>query len=131
MTMNAGGAVDIDMIVEQGVDWPGITVPILDKLGAPFDPSGCSAHGEIRVRRSDDALFIWSSTPAAGQGTITLSPAGVSWSLLAVHSLLWSFTDARYEIKIHNPAGPVGDRDIRVAQGAVSLDLQLDPTALP
>lgn len=122
-------AVQVDLLIEQGADWPGISVPMLDKLNAPFTVTGCTAHGQIKGHRNDTVpIFTWSSTPAAGEGLITLVGTSVAWRLLAAESELWTFTRAEYQIELHNPAGPVGDQTIRVAQGAVLLDLELDRT---
>lgn len=132
MTANTGGAVEIDLLVEAGADWPGIRVPLYDATGAAFDPSSCLAHGEIKAYPSDvEALFTWSSDPGPGQGAIACEPAGVRWWLLGADTSGWTWTEAHYEIKLFNPNAPEGDRDIRVAQGAVLIDPQLDRTPLP
>ena len=132
MTANTGGAVEIDMLVEAGADWPGIRVPMYDKAGGAFDPTGCLAHGEIKHHPADAvAIFTWSSTPTGGQGAIVCEPAGVRWYVLGEESAGWTWTEASYEIKLFNPNAPEGDRDIRVAQGAVLIDPQLDRTPLP
>lgn len=120
-------AVHFDMQVEQGADWAGVAVPIFLANGDPMDVTGCSAKGQIKLHRSDPApIFSWSNTPGAGVGLITLSGHSVSWRLLGAESSAWDFATAEYQIELHNPAAPVGDRDIRVAQGAVILDAELD-----
>lgn len=128
---NTGGAQEAPMLVEQGSDWPGYRVPMFTRTGAPFDPAACVAHGEIKARVPDEqVIFTWSSSPGPGEGSIELAGA-VVWRLLAEHTADWSWTEGRYEINIYNPNGPEGDRHIRVAQGPVLVDPQLDRTPLP
>lgn len=119
-------AVRFDMQVEQGSDWAGVSVPMFQSDGQPLDVTGCSAKGQIKLLRSDALpVFSWSSTPGAGVGLITLTGHSVSWRLLGSESAAWAFSLAEYQIELHNPAAPVGDRDIRVAQGAVIVDAEL------
>lgn len=122
-------AVRVDLSIEQGADWAGVSVPILDANNTPFDVSNCTAHGQIKLLPGDpSAVFTWSNTPTAGQGKITLSGTNVSWRVLGTESEPWTFTIAQYQIELTNPSAPIGDRVIRVAQGKVLLDPDLDRT---
>jgi hypothetical protein len=120
-------AVHVDLTIEQGSDWAGISVPMLDAADAPFTVTSCTAHGQIKLRRGDSAaIFTWSSDPDPGEGLITLSGTSVRWRVLASESDPWTFSTAEYQIELHDPNASVGNQQIRVAQGQVLLDATLD-----
>jgi hypothetical protein len=115
-------AVEVDLHIEQGADWPGIAFPILDDTNEPVDLSGCSALGQIRkTARDPEVLFAWSTAPVFGGGVVVFTGNLVAISVLGTSSTLWTFTAARYDLELHNPNAPLGQRDIRVASGAVYL----------
>jgi hypothetical protein len=115
-------AVEVDLHIEQGADWPGIAFPILDDNNEPVDLSGCSALGQIRkTARDPEVLFAWSTAPVFGGGVVVFNGNLVAISVLGTSSTLWTFTAARYDLELHNPNAPLGQRDIRVASGAVYL----------
>jgi hypothetical protein len=120
-------AVHVDLTIEQGSDWAGISVPMLDSADAPFDVTACSAHGQIKLRRGDaQTVFTWSDDPDPGEGLITLTGTSVAWRVLASESDPWTFSTAEYQIELHDPNASVGNQQIRVAQGRVLLDATLD-----
>jgi len=115
-------AVEVDLHIEQGADWPGIAFPILDDNNEPVDLTGCSALGQIRKTARDPVvLFSWASFPPSGQGLVVMTGNLVAITVLGTASSLWTFTSARYDLELHNPNAPIGQRDIRVASGAVYL----------
>lgn len=119
-------AVHVDLTIEQGSDWPGLAFPIFDIDGSPYDLSGCTARGQIRrVRNSDPAFFTWSTSPATGEGLITLAGNTLTIRVLGVESAAWTWTSGRFDIYLTNPAAPVGQRIFRIADGAVYLDLEV------
>lgn len=116
-------AVVVDITIEQGVDWPGIGFPIFDAQNEPFDLSGCTARGQIRLtRQGDAALFTWSTDPGTDEGLIAFQDNLVIISMTAEQSRGLAFGRAVYDIKLTNPDGPPGQRDLRVARGVVTLD---------
>lgn len=111
-----------DLHIEQGADWPGVGFPIFDANGTPFDVTGCTAQGEIRLApRAAPVLFTWDSTVDEDTGLIVLTSNLVIISTTAAQSSLWTFRTARYDVELHNPDGPPGQRDIRVAEGSVTV----------
>jgi hypothetical protein len=119
-------AVQVDLTIEQGSDWPGLAFPIFDSEGAPYDLTGCTARGQIRAAPDEDPeLFTWSTSPATGDGLITLATNTLTIRVLGDESSAWSFRKARYDIYLTNPAAPVGQRTFRIADGAVYLDLEV------
>lgn len=114
-------AVEVDLHIEQGADWPGIAFPILDDNNEPVDLTGCSALGQIRkTARDPEVLFAWSTgLTVLGGGLVVFTGNLVAISVLGTASTLWTFTAARYDLELHNPNAPLGQRDIRIARGAV------------
>jgi hypothetical protein len=119
-------AVQVDLTIEQGADWPGLAFPIFDNEGAPYDLTGCTARGQIRAAPDEDpALFTWSTSPSAGEGLLTLATNQLTIRVLGAESTTWDFHKARYDIYLTNPAAPVGQQKFRIAKGAVYLDLEV------
>jgi hypothetical protein len=117
-------AVHVDLTIEQGADWPGLAFPIFDTEGAPYDLTGCTARGQIRrVQNSDPALFTWDTSPADGEGLITLANSLLTIRVLGSESSLWDWNTGRYDIYLTNPAAPIGQQTFRTADGAVYLSL--------
>lgn len=111
-----------DLLIPQGVDWPGINYPIFGADGTVYNLAGCTARAEIRpFAGSDELYFAWSTTPAAGEGTITLADGVINIRVLAAESAPWTFTSAEYDIVLYNAAAPVGVQRSRVAMGAVTV----------
>lgn len=111
-----------DLLIPQGVDWPGYNFPITGLDGTPYDMTGCTARGEIRPRAgSDELYFVWSSTPTLGQGLITLSAGVLNVRTLAAETRAWTWTSAEYDIVLTNPNAPVGLRESRVVMGRVDV----------
>jgi hypothetical protein len=111
-----------DLLIPQGVDWPGINYPIFGADGSPYDLTGCSARAEIRpFAGSDELYFAWSTTPAGAEGAITLGSGVINLRVLGAESAPWSFTSAEYDIVLFNPAAPIGVQRSRVAMGAVTV----------
>lgn len=111
-----------DLLIPQGVDWPGINYPISGADGSAYDLTGCSARGEIRPFEDHPELFFaWSTTPATGEGLISLAGSVLNIRTLAAESKPWRFVTGVYDIVLTNPAAPVGLRVSRVAMGNVSV----------
>lgn len=118
-----------DLLIPQGVDWPGINYPIFGADGTVYNLSGCTARAEIRPFPDHDELyFAWSTTPTAGEGLITLADGVLNIRVLAAESAGWTFTDASYDIVLTNPAAPVGLQRSRVAMGAVTVSRRVTVT---
>lgn len=115
---------DFPLRVPQGADWPGISIPVIDSAGVPRTSlTGCTALGRIRRRPDDELpLFTWSTTPAAGQGLITLVGGEVQFGVTAAQSALWTWQSARWQVDLIDPLAPAGMQDIRVGQGVIVLD---------
>lgn len=119
-------AVHVDLTIEQGADWPGLAFPIFDSEGQAYDLTACSARGQIRkIPDENPALYTWSSSPAAGEGLITLASNILTIRVLGSESSLWDFQFARYDIELTNSLAPVGQQVFRIASGAVNLDLEV------
>jgi hypothetical protein len=115
-------ALQYNLIIPQNADWPGVDYPIVGPDGSPYDLTGCTAKGEIRpLPGSDELFYTWSTSPAAGEGLITLDVATSTLNIrvLAVESVSWTFTTGAYDIRLTNPAAPVGLQVSRVAMGSV------------
>lgn len=113
-----------DLVIPQGSDWPGVDFPILNQFNAPADLTGYSAHGQIRpFRASAELYYTWSTSPTAGQGTITLDVGASTLNIrvLAAESAMWAFTEGVYDILLTNPSAPVGTRITRVVMGSVTV----------
>jgi hypothetical protein len=113
-----------DLLVPQGVDWPGLNFPISGADGTPYDLSGCTARAEIRpYAGSDELYFAWSSTPTGNQGTITLTGDILNIRTLATETVGWTFTTASYDVILINPAAPLGLRVSRIVMGQVAVSV--------
>jgi hypothetical protein len=113
-----------DLLIPQGVDWPGLNFPISDADGNPYDLTGCSARGEIRpFAGSDELLYAWSSSPTGSQGRITLADGILNIRTLATETMPWDFTRAEYDILLINPAAPIGLQVSRVVMGHVAVSV--------
>lgn len=111
-----------DLLIPQGVDWPGYNFPITGADGAPYNVTGCSARGEIRPHPdSDELYFAWSTTPAPGEGLITLTAGVLNLRTLAAETAPWRWLSAAYDVVLFNPDAPVGLRESRVVMGAVEI----------
>lgn len=120
--------VEVDLHIPQGADWPGIAFPILDADGQAVDLSACTAVGQIRKRPGHpDVLYSWLGMAGLGTGPIVLAGNLVTISVPGADSALWTFTAARYDVKLTNPAAPPGHRIIRVARGAVYVSASVTP----
>lgn len=118
-----------DLLIPQGVDWPGINYPIFGADGTVYDLTGCSARAEIRPFPGHPELyFAWSTTPTGNQGTITLDAGVLNIRVLADESAGWAFTAASYDIVLENLAAPVGLQTSRVAMGAVTVSRMVTVT---
>lgn len=117
-----------NLVIPQGVDWPGIDYPIVGPDGTPYDLTGCSAHGQIRpFPMSGELFYTWSTSPTAGQGLITLTvgTSTVNIRVLAAESALWTFTHAVYDVVLTNPAAPIGLRVSRIVMGSVDVSQEV------
>jgi hypothetical protein len=114
---------EFDLLIPQGVDWPGYNYPIIGADGTTYDFTGCSARGEIRpYPESTELYFAWSTTPATGEGLITLLAGGLlNVRTLAAETMPWRWLSAHYDIVLINPGAPVGLRESRVVMGAVEV----------
>lgn len=118
-----------DLLIPQGVDWPGINFPIFGADGTVYNLTGCSARAEIRPFPDHPELyFAWSTTPTTTEGLITLADGVLNLRVLADESAPWRFTDASYDIVLINPAAPVGLQTSRVAMGAVTVSRMVTVT---
>lgn len=114
---------DYPLRVPQGADWPGISIPIYAADGTVRTSlAGCTATGAIRDRPGGPALFVWSTSPATGQGQITLTGGNVLFGILAAQSVLFTWRTARWQVDLIDPAAPAGQREIRAGQGPITLD---------
>lgn len=119
-------AVQVDLRIEQGADWPGLAFPILDEEGQPYDLTGCTARGQIRSARNvEPVLFAWSTDPGEDEGLITLSGNTLTIRVLGEESSRWAWRRGQYDIELTNPAAPVGKQRFRIAEGSVYLDLEV------
>lgn len=115
-----------NLVIPQGADWPGVAYPIVGPDNLPYDLTGCTAKGQIRPSPgSDELYYTWSTSPAAGDGLITLSGSTLTIRVLASESALWTFTSASYDILLTNAAAPVGLRVSRVAMGSVTVSKEV------
>lgn len=115
-----------DLLIPQGVDWPGWGFPISAADGDPYNLTGCSARGEIRpFAGSDELYYAWSTSPASGEGLITLSGSILTIRVLAAESAPWTFTSAQYDVVLTNPAAPAGLRVSRVVMGDVAVSQEV------
>lgn len=110
--------------IPQGADWAGVKIPIYDAAEVlRTSLSGCTAAGAIRGRAHlDPPLFVWSTSPTAGQGAITFSGGYVVISVTGALSALWTFRNARWQVDLTDPNAPVGERIIRAGQGPLIVD---------
>lgn len=118
---------EYDLAIPQDSDWAGVAFPILNPNGTPYDLTGCSALGQIRPSPGSDELYYsWSTSPASGQGLITLDVPSSTLTIrvLAAESALWTFTDASYDIVLINTAAPLGMQKPRVVMGHVYVSRQ-------
>lgn len=123
-------AVDVDLFIEAGADWPGLAFPIFDEQEDPADLTGCSAYGEIRLAPGEPLhsipLFTWSTDPDDDpDGLIVLTGNLVIVSIAGAISTTWTFQKARYDLKLTDPGGAPGKQTIRVAQGRVNVSQEV------
>ena len=115
---------DYPLRVPQGADWPGIAIPIFDAAGAVRTSlAGCTALGAVRDRPGGPALFVWSTTPATGQGLITLVGGSVTFGITAAQSALFTWRSARWQVDVIDPNAAAGQQEIRAGQGPIVCDL--------
>jgi hypothetical protein len=108
--------------IPQNADWPGDTIPIYDATGAARTSlPGCTAAGAIRDKPGGTPLYLWSTSPAAGQGQITFVGGSVTFSVPAAHSALWTWRFARWLITLTDPNAPPGQQTIWVGHGPAEL----------
>lgn len=111
-----------DLMIPQGVDWPGLNFPISGADGEPYNLAECSARAEIRPYPwSPQLYFAWSTSPTSGQGLITLSGSVLNIRTLAVETSPWRFKSARYDIVLINLNAPVGLQVSRLVMGQVTV----------
>lgn len=130
--MSALDALVYDLTIPQGVDWPGVSYPLVGQDGLPYDLTGCSALGQIRPHPgSDELYFTWSTSPSTGQGLITLDVENSTLTIrvLGTESAPWFFATGSYDVVLSNPSAPVGLQTWRVAMGTVTVSLET--TVLP
>lgn len=119
-----------DLLIPQGVDWPGINYPIYEADGSTYNLTGCSARAEIRPFPDHPELyFAWATTPTGNEGLITLTGGVLNLRVLATESAPWRFTTANYDVVLTNPAAPVGIQKSRVAMGSVTVSRMVTVTA--
>jgi len=111
-----------DFQIEQDADWAGWAFHITDAAGNPMTlTSGMVGSGWIGPT-GGPAVFTWSTTPAAGQGLITLVGSTFIPTVTAAQTRLWTFGKAPHQLYLFDPAGPVGSQTIRVTRGMTYLD---------
>lgn len=123
-------AVEVDLYIEQGADWPGLAFPIFDEQDDPFDLAGCTARGQIRLTPNQSAsvppLFTWSTDPDDDPGgLIVLTGNLVIIGVTGAASSAWTFQKARYDIELTDPGAQPGKQTIRVAQGRVNVSQEV------
>ena len=115
---------DFPLRVPQGADWPGVAIPIVAADGTPRTSlAGCTAHGAIRYRPGEAALFEWSTTPTTGQGLITFTGSALTFGITAAQSSAFVWRAARWQVDLLDPNAPPGQQEIRAGQGPIVLDL--------
>lgn len=111
---------DFALRIPVGADWPGDAIPIIGADGTPRTSlAGCTATGAIRGRPGATPFYVWSTSPAAGQGPITLVGGNLTFAVPAAHSALWTWRIARWQITLTDPSAPAGQQVIWVGRGPV------------
>lgn len=118
-------ALQRDLKIEQGADWPGEGFGIVDSVGNPKNLTGRMVASGAIAGPDGSAIFTWSSNPTPDQGLVIFQGSLFIPTIDAVHNVLWMFTNAPYQLYLHDPDGPPGDRDIRVAEGTVFLSRKI------
>jgi hypothetical protein len=115
-----------NLVIPQNADWPGVNFPIIGPDGSPYNLTGCTAKGDIRPSPGAAELYYeWSTSPTGSQGLITLSGSTLTIRVLATESAQWTFTQGVYDIRLVNPAAPVGLQVSRIAMGTVQVSQEV------
>jgi hypothetical protein len=119
-------ALDKDIYLEQGADWPGEQFYMVDAAGnAKILAPPMIGSGSIVDPISGATLLTWSNAPTAGQGLIVFSGNLFIPTITKDLMTSWTFRTARYQLYLYDPAAPTADQTTRVGQGTVYLSLQL------
>jgi hypothetical protein len=104
------GAVQRDLVIEQGVTWSTAWHVQLD--GADLDPGdGWAARSQIRTKVTD-ASVLW-------QFTANITGSVVQISVEPEDSSLWSWRRGVYDVEIYDDAAE--PRVVRIVQGSVTV----------
>lgn len=115
---------DTPLRIPKGADWAGVQIPIYDSAGVLRSSLvGCTAVGAIRPRPGDPtSLYVWSTSPSAGQGALTFSGGYLVVGVLGAHSSLFGFTVACWRVDLTDPSAPVGQRTIIAGHGPLIVE---------
>ena len=93
----------LDYLVYQGDTWTPGSI-IATQSGVPINFTGWSAKMEVRSTTSGDLVLTFATTPAAGQGLITLSSIGaITPSLTDVQSAAVATGDYKCDLQMTSP----------------------------
>jgi hypothetical protein len=123
-TTLTAATLSLDLNLKQG-EGATISLTTVDKLGAVItNPAGYTIRAQIRRTATGPVLFEWNTTPAAAQGTATLTytagPPAVSTTTLVhtgAQSALWAFRLAQWDCFILAP----GQEPACLAAGVVRV----------
>lgn len=118
-------ALEKDLYIDQGADWPGLGFGIVDSVGNPKTLNGSMVASGAIAGPDGAPVFTWSNNPTSEQGLVIFQGSLFIPTVDAAHNELWTFNNARYQLYLLDPAAPVGDREIRVAQGTVYLSRKI------
>lgn len=105
MTQLYPSATRVDLDVQLG-DTFTVVFPVLDVTDALVDVSAWSAHAQVRHTAGDALLYEWHTTPSAGQGTATVSTAGVGLVFDGTVTAVWTWRQpALFDLFVYDPTG--------------------------
>jgi hypothetical protein len=114
-----------DLEIDQGADWPGEGFGIVDSVGNPKILTPRMVASGAIAGPDGTPVFTWSSTPTPEQGLVVFQASLYIPTVDAAHNVLWTFSNAPYQLYLHDPDAPFGDRDIRVAEGTIYLSRKI------
>lgn len=98
-----------DLHIPQGATWPGLSWPLYDPADGTtlLDLTGWSARSQIRPDPDSSTVhWTWDSTPAEGEGTVTLVGGHVGLNLTDEQSELFTWrTASGYDLEATRPDG--------------------------
>ena len=109
-------ALEYHWIVEAN-EYVQLVIPVLDDLGAPFDPTGWIVDAKVKQRHGPGAptLHTWLV------GDTGTSSAGVTLTILPATSAAWTFTAGWWRCAIQHPVNAT--QRSRIIQGPFSVSV--------